>query len=143
MQNVPGGRTGLLYSRQKTFRSAGQVHVIRDYYLDVKLLQALRKLEVQAAKESGQWGEPLDPPWLKLPAECSNGLPLSGKREHVAQLAAEGQLSDAEIADCCRISRRMLSRWRWEQVFQERSRSTVAGGTTHAHPMESATNGGA
>ena len=144
MRNVPGGRSGFLYGRQKTFRSEGKVHVITDYYLDSKVPRQLRTLEVQAAKNLQQWGEPLEnPDGSNVAASCNNGCPLSGKREHAAQLAGEDQLSDAEIADCCRISRRMLSRWRWEQVFQERSRSTVAGGTTHAHPMESATNGGA
>lgn len=121
MQNVPGGRTGFLYSRQKTYRYAGKVYAVTNHYLDSKLLRQFRALEVQAAKQSGQWGEPFETSiWNNAAASCSHCRPLSGKREHAAQLAGEDDLSDAEIADCCGISRRMLSRWRWEPEFQAR-----------------------
>lgn len=121
MQNVPGGRTGLLYGRRKSFRNAGKVCEVTNYYLDVKLLGEFRALEVQAAKQSGQWGLPLENPDGSNPAaSCSHCCPLSGKREQAAQLAAEDELSDAEIAECCRIDRRTLSRWRWQSKFRGR-----------------------
>ena len=121
MQNVPGGKTGLLYSRQKSFVSSGEVHILKDYYLDVKLLKALRRLEVRAAKQSGQWGRPLSAqPGLRLPPPHISGTALSGKREQAANLAARDQLPDAEIAAGCRINRRTLSRWRREPEFQAR-----------------------
>jgi hypothetical protein len=122
MRNVPGGRTGFFYGRQKRFLSAGKVHVIADYCLDVTLLRAFRALEVQAARNLQQWGDPLEnPDGSNAAASCCNCPPLSGKRELAAQLAGEDELSDAEIADCCGISRRMLSRWRWEPEFQART----------------------
>ena len=55
MQDVPGGRTGLLRHRRKMIGSGGHAEVCDEYAVDVGLLKEMRKLEAQAAAELGQW----------------------------------------------------------------------------------------
>lgn len=54
MQNVPGGRTGLLVRR---VRSIGGDETVDEYAVDTGLLQELREYAKQAAQEMGQWVE--------------------------------------------------------------------------------------
>jgi hypothetical protein len=60
MQDVPGGRTGLLVHNVKSI--GGGVHAERVdlYELDAALLKELRDHEKQAAQELGQWTEKSD-----------------------------------------------------------------------------------
>ena len=54
MQNIPGGRTGLLVRR---VRSIGGDDTVDEYAVDTGLLQELREYAKQAAQEMGQWVE--------------------------------------------------------------------------------------
>jgi len=57
MQEIPGGKTGLLAHDQKGVGAGAAAEVIDVYEVDTGLLKELREHEVQAAKELGQWSE--------------------------------------------------------------------------------------
>jgi hypothetical protein len=54
MQNIPGGRTGLLV---RHVRSIGGDETVDEYAVDTGLLHELREYAKQAAQEMGQWVE--------------------------------------------------------------------------------------
>jgi hypothetical protein len=54
MQNIPGGRTGLLVRR---VRSIGGDETVDEYAVDTGLLHEIREYAKQAAQEMGQWVE--------------------------------------------------------------------------------------
>jgi hypothetical protein len=54
MQNIPGGRTGLLVHR---VRSIGGDETVDEYAVDTGLLHELREYAKQAAQDMGQWVE--------------------------------------------------------------------------------------
>ena len=55
MQNVPGGRAGLLVRRVKSIGAGENAREVVEYEVDTALLKELRELERQAAQEAGQW----------------------------------------------------------------------------------------
>ena len=55
MQDVPGGRTGLLLKTVRVVGSGEAARQVEEYRLDAALLKELRELEKQAAVEAGQW----------------------------------------------------------------------------------------
>lgn len=55
MQDVPGGKTGLLCMTFKQLGSGLTATVVREYKVDTALLYELREHEQQAAEELGQW----------------------------------------------------------------------------------------
>ena len=57
MQDVPGGKTGLLVRDRKTIGSGESAEVIDVFRVDVGLLRSLLEIEKQAAIETGQWTE--------------------------------------------------------------------------------------
>ena len=57
MQNVPGGKTGLLVRQRKVIGTGSNAQTIEEYVVDVATLRELRGLEQQAAQEMGQWTE--------------------------------------------------------------------------------------
>jgi hypothetical protein len=57
MQEVPGGRTGLLVHNVKGVGKGDDFRLIDLYEVDVGLLRELREHEKQAAQEVGQWAE--------------------------------------------------------------------------------------
>lgn len=56
MQDVPGGKTGLLVRTQKGLGAGESFMVVEEFALDAALLKELREHEKQAAQELGQWG---------------------------------------------------------------------------------------
>lgn len=57
LQDIAGGKTGLLCHDQKGVGAGPAAEVIDVYQVDTGLLKELREHEVQAAKELGQWIE--------------------------------------------------------------------------------------
>jgi len=57
MQDVAGGKTGLLSHDQKSIGAGPAAEVIDVYSVDTGVLKELREHEVQVAKELGQWVE--------------------------------------------------------------------------------------
>jgi DNA-binding XRE family transcriptional regulator len=57
MQDVPGGKTGLLVHQTKAIGTGANQTIIDEYAVDTGLLKELRAHEEQAAKELGQWTE--------------------------------------------------------------------------------------
>lgn len=55
MQDVPGGRTGLLVHQTKAIGTGANQTIIDEYAFDAALVRELRAHEEQAAKELGQW----------------------------------------------------------------------------------------
>lgn len=53
--DAPGTETGLIVMQEKGVGSGDNFRVIEEYGLDAALLSELRALEMQAAKELGQW----------------------------------------------------------------------------------------
>jgi hypothetical protein len=60
MQEVPGGKTGLLVHDVKVVGGGDNVRVVDLYQVDTGLLKELREHERQAAQELGQWVEKKD-----------------------------------------------------------------------------------
>jgi hypothetical protein len=57
MQDVPGGKTGLLVRKIKSVGSGENCQIVQEYETDVGLLKEMREHEKQAAQELGQWAE--------------------------------------------------------------------------------------
>lgn len=57
MQNVPGGKTGLLVQQIKSVGKGDDFQIVHEYRVDTGLLKELREHEKQAAQELGQWTE--------------------------------------------------------------------------------------
>jgi hypothetical protein len=55
MQDVPGGKSGLLTREIKSVGSGGNAREVEVYRVDTALLKELREHERQAAEELGQW----------------------------------------------------------------------------------------
>jgi hypothetical protein len=55
MANVPGGTTGLLVRTVKVVGGGEHARQVEEYRVDTGLLEALLRLEKQAAIEAGQW----------------------------------------------------------------------------------------
>lgn len=81
MQGVPGGTTGLLVHNVKSIGSGDSAVRVDVYELDTGLLNELRAIELQSAKELGQWIDKSEtktdatiefdenlPGWLKAPS---------------------------------------------------------------------------
>lgn len=60
MQDVPGGRTGLLCYTKKSLGAGPMAQVVDEFELDAALLRELREHEKQAAQELGQWTDRQD-----------------------------------------------------------------------------------
>jgi hypothetical protein len=72
MQDVPGGRTGLLLKTVKVIGSGEAARQVEEYRLDAALLKELRELEKQAAEEAGQWTAR---PEVRAAVACVSVLP--------------------------------------------------------------------
>lgn len=57
MQEVPGGKTGLLTKQTRGIGSGDHFQVVDEYEVDTGLLRELREHEKQVAIELGQWTE--------------------------------------------------------------------------------------
>ena len=57
MQDVPGGKTGLMVRTMKGVGAGPAAQVVEEYAVDTGLLKELREHEKQAAQELGQWVE--------------------------------------------------------------------------------------
>ncbi len=57
LQDVPGGKTGLLTREVKVIGQGRAQQVVFEFSIDAILLAELRALEVQVAKELGEWAE--------------------------------------------------------------------------------------
>ena len=57
MQNVPGGKTGLLVRTVKVIGAGENAREVAEYRVDTGLLKEMRELEQQAAQEAGDWVE--------------------------------------------------------------------------------------
>ncbi len=53
--DAPGADTGFLIERTKVFGSGRNIQVTKEFVLDTDLLRELSNLEVQVAKDLGQW----------------------------------------------------------------------------------------
>jgi len=56
----PGGATGLLVRDIKSVGAGAAAHIFPAFTVDIALLQEIRALQVQAAKELGQWSEKVE-----------------------------------------------------------------------------------
>jgi hypothetical protein len=57
MQDVPGGKTGLVLVRHKTIRQGDEYKAVKEYSTDTGLVAEIRALLQQTAAELGQWYE--------------------------------------------------------------------------------------
>lgn len=57
MEDVPGGRTGLLVRTERSVGSGPAQQIVEEFTVDTGLLRELREHEKQAAQEMGQWIE--------------------------------------------------------------------------------------
>src|SRR6266446_740657 len=57
MQDVAGGKTGLLRCRRKSMGFGENRMIVNEFSVDTGLLRALLALEKQAAREVGDWEE--------------------------------------------------------------------------------------
>lgn len=71
MEDVPGGKTGLLVRRIKGIGSREQFREVEEYEVDAALLREIREHMKQAAQELGQWTE-------KQELTGKDGSPLVG-----------------------------------------------------------------
>jgi len=55
--DVPGDKTGLLVTEQKSIGGGEDAEKVKEYRVDAALLRELRELEKQASQEMGQWTE--------------------------------------------------------------------------------------
>ncbi len=55
MENVPGGKTGLLVRKVKSIGGGDSAREVEEYEVDTGLLKEIRDLEKQVAQEVGQW----------------------------------------------------------------------------------------
>ncbi len=55
MENVPGGKTGLLVRKVKCIGGGENAREVEEYEVDTGLLKEIRDLEKQVAQELGQW----------------------------------------------------------------------------------------
>ena len=55
MENVPGGRTGLIILRRRAVGSDENIQVFDEAVVDTTTLNAILAIEAQAARELGQW----------------------------------------------------------------------------------------
>ena len=60
MQDVAGGKTGLLVRTIKSVGSGDNAQIVEEYAVDTGLLKELREHEKQAAQECGQWTEKIE-----------------------------------------------------------------------------------
>jgi len=60
IQDVPGGKTGLVIRQLKQIGAGREAQVVEEYAVDTALLKELRAHEQQAATEVGQWTEKQD-----------------------------------------------------------------------------------
>ena len=60
MQDVPGGKTGLMVRTVKSVGSGPAAQVVEEYEVDTGVLKEAREHEKQAAIECGQWTEKKD-----------------------------------------------------------------------------------
>jgi hypothetical protein len=60
MQDVPGGKTGLIVHQVRGIGKGEDFERIGEYVLDAALLRELREHEKQAAQELGQWADKVD-----------------------------------------------------------------------------------
>jgi hypothetical protein len=60
MQDVPGGRTGLLVRTIKSIGSGEKATTVEEFAVDTGLLREIRELELQVSKELGQFVEKHD-----------------------------------------------------------------------------------
>lgn len=104
--DAPGGDTGLIIMQEKGVGGGDNFRLIKEYGLDAAILAELRALEMQAAKECGQWvdkkqtdlttgGKPLPagPDLRNLSAERLAQL------EEILMEAEEKGIEDAGTAD--------------------------------------------
>jgi len=57
MQDVPGGRSGLLVRKYKQIGSGDNVQLVEEYTVDAPLLKEVRELEKHVTEELGQYNE--------------------------------------------------------------------------------------
>lgn len=55
MQDVPGGKTGLLVKQYKSVGRGDDSRTVEEYAVDTGLLREMREAEAQVSKELGQW----------------------------------------------------------------------------------------
>jgi hypothetical protein len=55
MQDIPGGKTGLLVRKLKQIGSGDSAQVVEEYEVDTSTLAEARKLEEHAAQLTGEW----------------------------------------------------------------------------------------
>jgi hypothetical protein len=60
MQDIPGGKTGMLVRTIKSVGSGDNCREVHEYTFDAALLKELREHERQAAEELGQWEQHVD-----------------------------------------------------------------------------------
>lgn len=60
MQNVPGGKTGLLVRQVKSVGFGKDSQIIEEYAVDTGLMRELSNLEKETAQDLGQWSEKTD-----------------------------------------------------------------------------------
>jgi Helix-turn-helix of insertion element transposase len=87
MQQVPGGRTGLLVRQVKGIGKGQDFREVQEYAVDTRTLREMRELEKQAAIELGQWTEKKD---IKGTFECLSDAELD---QRIAEL--EGRIRGA------------------------------------------------
>jgi len=89
MQDVPGGRTGLITIGYKTLGSGESAQIMPVYEVDTGLLKELREHEKQAAIELGQWD-------VEKTEEKQGGLAAAAEilRERQRKRAASGHPGD-------------------------------------------------
>lgn len=57
MQDVPGGKTGLLVRQLKKVGAGADAEMVEEFAIDAALLKEMREHEKQAAQELGQWSD--------------------------------------------------------------------------------------
>lgn len=60
MENVPGGKTGLMIRRLKMLGTGENATVVEEFEVDTGLLREIREVEKIAAQELGQWTEKVE-----------------------------------------------------------------------------------
>jgi Helix-turn-helix of insertion element transposase len=98
MQDVAGGKTGLLVKTNKFSKMGKHLEVYEEFRADVGLVKELRAIEEQAARELGQWREkheltgPDGRP-IRLQTDVSN-MTDEQLRERLAKLLEEDGIED-------------------------------------------------
>jgi hypothetical protein len=81
MENVPGGRTGLLVRQIKAVGAGVNRKLVPEYVVDTGLLREIRATAQQAAEELGQWKDESDTPYEKSRGRVVIGLPTEQEDE--------------------------------------------------------------